>query len=82
MCHDHSAGRKTFTQCHTKSDGVAFDIHRLSLIAIVNSVCALKNELFLGKVSNSAGTLAAPMQKLAWLQYQLFSSRPMDTHGY
>ena len=41
MCHDHSACSKTFTECHTKSDGVAFDIHRLSLKANAREASAL-----------------------------------------
>ena len=44
MCHDHSAGRKTFTQCHTKSHGVAFDIHRLWLTANGREACAPQNK--------------------------------------
>ena len=41
MCHDYSAGGKTFTQCHTKSHGVAFDTQVLWLLANGREACAL-----------------------------------------
>ena len=41
MCHEHSAGRKTFTECHTKSHGVAFDTQVLWLLANGREACAL-----------------------------------------